>query len=52
VHNDPDFVAAARDAGALGYVVKQRMTSDLPLAINRALKGQHFTSPSLRLNHT
>ncbi len=48
VHNDPDFVRAAHDAGALGYVLKQQMTSDLPAAIDKAFAGEQFTSPSVR----
>ncbi len=47
VHEDPDFVRAAREVGALGYVVKQRMISDLPQAIKCALDGKCFTSPSV-----
>ena len=48
VHNDPDFVRAAQDVGALGYVLKQQMTTDLPQAIERAFAGEQFTSPSVR----
>ena len=48
VHNDPDFVRAAHDAGALGYVLKQQMTNDLPEAIDKAFAGEQFTSPSVR----
>lgn len=48
VHNDPDFVKAAREAGALGYVLKQHMTTDLPEAIKKALAGECFTSSSVR----
>jgi len=48
VHNDPDFVKAAHDAGALGYVLKQQMTNDLPEAIDKAFAGKQFTSPSVR----
>jgi DNA-binding NarL/FixJ family response regulator len=48
VHNDPDFVRAAHDAGALGYVLKQQMTTDLPEAIDKAFAGEQFTSPSVR----
>ena len=50
VHEDPDFVRAARAVGALGYVVKQRMNSDLPEAIKRAVEGKCFTSPSLNFS--
>lgn len=48
VHNDPDFVRAARDAGALGYVLKQQMNTDLPEAIEKVSAGEYFTSPSVR----
>ena len=48
VHNDPDFVRAARDAGALGYVLKQQMNTDLLEAIDKASAGECFTSPSVR----
>jgi DNA-binding NarL/FixJ family response regulator len=47
VHEDADFVRAAREAGALGYVIKQHMTSDLLEAVSLALEGKHFTSPSV-----
>ena len=47
-YNDPDFVKATRDAGALGYVLKQQMNTDLPQAIEKANAGEYFTSPSLR----
>ena len=48
VHNDPDFVRAAQDAGGLGYVLKQQMNTDLPEAIDKACAGEYFTSPSVR----
>jgi DNA-binding NarL/FixJ family response regulator len=49
VHEDPDFVRAALDIGALGYVVKSRIASDLPTAIREALIGGSFISPSQKL---
>ncbi len=49
VHEDPDFVRAALDIGALGYVVKSRIASDLPIAIREALVGGSFISPSQKL---
>ncbi len=49
IHEDADFVRAAREAGALGYVIKQRMTSDLIEAVRLALEGKCFTSPSVHL---
>ena len=46
VNEDSDFVRAAVKTGALGYVVKSRMATDLRLAINGAIRGQLFVSPS------
>jgi DNA-binding NarL/FixJ family response regulator len=44
IHEDPDFVQAALETGALGYVVKRRMVSDLRPAIKEALAGRVFVS--------
>ena len=44
VHEDPDFVRAAMEAGALGYVLKSRMVSDLSVAIRGAMAGRQFVS--------
>ena len=46
VNEDSDFVRAALRTGALGYVVKSRMASDLCAAINGAISGRLFVSPS------
>ncbi len=46
VHDDADFARAALATGALGYVVKPRLVSDLIVAINVALAGRTFVSPS------
>jgi DNA-binding NarL/FixJ family response regulator len=46
VNDDSDFVRAALGAGALGYVVKSRMASDLRSAIREAMAGRLFISPS------
>ena len=46
VSEDPDFVRAALRTGALGYVVKSRMATDLCAAINGAIGGNLFVSPS------
>lgn len=46
IHEDPDFVHAALKTGALGYVIKRRMVSDLRFAIKEALAGRKFISPS------
>jgi len=45
VHDEEDFVEAARSAGGLGYVVKPRIASDLRVAIREARAGRVFVSP-------
>ncbi len=47
VHDDPDFAREALEAGALGYVIKQRIASDLLAAIREAYAGRLFLSPTL-----
>ena len=47
IHEDPDFVQAALKTGALGYVIKRRIISDLRPAIHAALAGRRFISPLL-----
>ena len=47
VHDDPDFVEAALAAGASAYVVKYSLGTDLVPAIEAALAGKLFVSPSL-----
>jgi DNA-binding NarL/FixJ family response regulator len=48
MHEDPDYLSCALEAGASGYVVKRRMFSDLRLAIEEALAGRTFVSSSLQ----
>jgi DNA-binding NarL/FixJ family response regulator len=48
IHEDRDFIAAAFSAGATGYVTKRRLSTDLVLAMQEALKGRAFVSNSLR----
>jgi DNA-binding NarL/FixJ family response regulator len=50
VNEDSDFVRAALRTGALGYVVKSRMASDLCVAIRGAIGGRLFVSPSCTFN--
>ncbi len=45
VHDDPDFAREALEAGALGYVIKTRIASDLMIAINEVYAGRSFVSP-------
>ena len=46
MHDADEFVAAAVDSGAHGYVLKTRMQSDLSSAIDHAMAGRLFV-PSL-----
>ena len=46
-HEDPDLVEAGMSAGAIGYVVKSRLATDLVPALWQALAGKTFVSPSL-----
>jgi len=45
VHADPEFVSEAMVTGAMGYVIKPRMVSDLLVAINEVYAGRTFVSP-------
>lgn len=47
VHEDADFARAAFAAGALGYVVKSRLASDLLPAVRAAVAGKRFLSPTV-----
>jgi DNA-binding NarL/FixJ family response regulator len=44
VHEDIDFVNAAFDLGACGYVFKSRITADLTKAIDIVFNGGQFAS--------
>jgi DNA-binding NarL/FixJ family response regulator len=44
VHEDVDFVSAAFDLGASGYVFKSRVTEDLTRAIDTVFSGGRFAS--------
>jgi DNA-binding NarL/FixJ family response regulator len=48
VHRDEDFIAAALSAGALGYVVKSEVATDLVPAISEALAGRVYVSKSIK----
>ena len=45
VHADPDYAREAFEVGAIGYVVKPRLASDLIPALDAALAGKTFVSP-------
>jgi len=44
VETDPEIVAAAQQAGALGYVFKTSMARDLVAAVKAAARGEAFLS--------
>ena len=45
VETDPEIVEAALNAGALGYVFKCRLETDLVAAVKSVKRGEHFISP-------
>jgi DNA-binding NarL/FixJ family response regulator len=52
VHTDPDYVRAALATGALGYVVKNHLASDLFPALKEALAGRSYISPSIHAGNS
>ena len=47
VHEQVQFVRRCMSEGAMGYVVKSRLESDLVHAVEEALVNRHFISPPL-----
>jgi DNA-binding NarL/FixJ family response regulator len=47
IHDGAEFVRACLAAGALGYVVKSRLTTDLIPPVHAILAGHQFISPLL-----
>jgi DNA-binding NarL/FixJ family response regulator len=47
VHADPDYVRAALGTGALGYVLKSELASDLLPCLRDALLDRCYVSPSI-----
>jgi len=45
LYAENNFVVKARDIGAIGYVVKTRLVSDLMHAVTEAHMGREFISP-------
>jgi CheY-like chemotaxis protein len=45
VHDEEELILAARKAGALGYVLKSRLSLDLETAVCEARAGRPFASP-------
>ncbi len=48
IHDQPQFVRRCMAEGALGYVIKSRLDSDLVHAVDEALLNRRFISPPLR----
>jgi len=44
VHDDEEFLLAAKAAGGMGYVFKRRLGTDLLHAVQEAQAGRSFTS--------
>jgi DNA-binding NarL/FixJ family response regulator len=49
MHECTDFMNAAFDIGACGYVFKSRVTGDLTKAIDTVFRGGRFQSPALQM---
>ncbi|HEY6084764.1 MAG TPA: response regulator transcription factor [Nitrospira sp.] len=49
VHDDPDFLREGLEVGGVGYVIKDKLVSDLPRAIHAAVAGRTFVSASPNL---
>lgn len=47
MHADESYVREALQAGAIGYVLKESLASELVAAIQHALAGRRYVSPSL-----
>ena len=45
VESDPEVIQHALDAGAMGYVLKPRIATDLIAAVKSVASGQQFVSP-------
>lgn len=52
VHEDPVLIEAALSVGACGYVLKQRLATDLIPAIRQVLDDLIFVSASVRIGKT
>jgi len=47
IHDSSDYVRAAFATGALGFVVKTRLATDLRVAIKEVFAGRSYLSPSI-----
>ena len=46
VHEEEELILAARNVGAIGYVVKSRLALDLEVGVREAHAGRPFQSPA------
>jgi DNA-binding NarL/FixJ family response regulator len=46
-HDDEEFIRAGLASGAVGYVIKSRLTCDLITGLHEILAGRSFISPAL-----
>jgi DNA-binding NarL/FixJ family response regulator len=46
IHDEEEFVEAAKAVGGTGYVVKPRLVRDLMLAVREGRAGRWFVSPA------
>jgi DNA-binding NarL/FixJ family response regulator len=47
MQTSPTYATEALEAGASGYLLKHSAPVELPLAIEAALQGQHYLTPSM-----
>jgi two-component system response regulator NreC len=52
LEESPGFARLALDAGAIGFVLKERADEDLPEAVRRAASGLHYVSPRVAASLT
>lgn len=50
MHADSDYVTAAFQAGAMGYLLKRAAATELKTAVREVLKGHHYISPLVTRN--
>ena len=50
IHEEPADISAGFSAGALGYITKRRLYSDLPRAIREVFEGRKLLSTSSKYN--
>lgn len=49
IHDDSDYLRESLSVGAMGYVIKDKLITDLSQAVHEALAGRRFVSASPNL---